>query len=243
VTVSYGPAGDQTLRLSVRDTGRGIAADKLSRLFTPFDRLGAEQSSVEGTGLGLALCQRLMQAMNGSIGASSSIGSGSTFWIEIPTAESPLAKLPGETRPSLLRGPAGSAARRTILYIEDNLSNLTLMEQMLADQPEVELITTMQGRLGLELAVKHNPDLILLDLHLPDVPGWDVLAELKRNLATCHIPVVVLSADATKRQIDRLMAGGARSYLTKPLDVAEFYRALEEATITPKLENAACAAA
>ena len=243
VTVSYGSAGDHVVRLSVRDTGRGIAADKLSRLFTSFDRLGAEQSGVAGTGLGLALCQRLMQAMQGSISASSSVGSGSTFCIEIPLAESPLARLPAEHRPAPQALNGSSGERRIILYIEDNLSNLTLMEQMLADQPDLELITAMQGRLGFDLALKHSPDLILLDLHLPDVPGWDVLDQLKRNLATCHIPVVVLSADATKRQIDRLMAGGALTYLTKPLDVAEFYRAIEEPLAGAKPETAVCAAA
>ncbi|HEX8281096.1 MAG TPA: PAS domain S-box protein, partial [Chthoniobacterales bacterium] len=203
VSVCYEAAADGMLRLSVADTGRGIPVDKLARLFTPFDRLGAEQSDVEGTGLGLALCRRLMEAMQGRIGVNSRTGDGSTFWIEIPLAESPLKRMESQLRDMAERGSALADEKRTLLYIEDNLSNLTLVEQMLADQPEIELISAMQGRLGFELALKHNPDLILLDLHLPDVPGWEVLEKLQRNLATCHIPVVVISADATKRQVDR----------------------------------------
>ena len=111
-----------------------------------------------------------------------------------------------------------------------------------ADRPDLELITAMQGRLGFILALKHNPDLILLDLHLPDVPGWKVLDQLKRNLATSHIPIVVISADATERQIDGALAAGARAYLTKPLELTEFYRTIDEATAQPR-NAVACAAA
>ena len=244
VTVAYAAAHDGNIRLTVRDTGRGIAADKLARLFTPFDRLGAEQSTVEGTGLGLALCQRLMHAMQGSIGVQSSIGNGSAFWIDLPAAESPLAQIaPALKRQTQDATADASADKRKILYIEDNLSNLTLVEQMLADQPEIELLTAMQGRLGFDIALKHSPDLILLDLHLPDLPGWEVLDLLKRNIATCNIPVVVISADATKRQVDRLLEAGARSYLTKPLDIPEFYRTIEDTTARPGRNAAACVAA
>ena len=234
VTISYAAAESGIVRLSVKDTGRGIAADKLARLFTPFDRLGAEQSTVEGTGLGLALCQRLMQAMHGTIGVNSTIGSGSTFWIELPESESPLAGVAAQQREMRGLGATAGVDTQKILYIEDNLSNLALVEQMLADRPELELITAMQGRLGFELALQHHPDLILLDLHLPDVPGWKVLEQLKCNPATAHIPVVIVSADATKRQIDRLLAAGARTYLTKPLELVEFYRTIDEATSPQK---------
>ena len=244
VTVAYTATESGNIRLTVRDTGRGIAADKLARLFTPFDRLGAEESTVEGTGLGLALSQRLMHAMNGAIGVQSSIGNGSAFWIELAAAESPLAKITAAPNRQTLDSTSDAAAdRRKILYIEDNLSNLTLVEQMLADQPEFELLTAMQGRLGFEIALKHSPDLILLDLHLPDLPGWEVLNLLKRNIATCNIPVVVISADATKRQLDRLLAAGARSYLTKPLDMPEFYRTIEDTTAKPGRSGAVCVAA
>lgn len=219
--------GDATVRVIVTDTGAGIAADKLPRLFTPFDRLGAEQSNVEGTGLGLALCQRLMHAMNGTIGVESDVGSGSNFWVELPHAESPFKRLPSS--PAAFEIQAGfSGKKRRVLYIEDNFSNVTLVEQMLAEQPAIELITAIQGRVGLELARQHRLDLILLDLHLPDVPGWEVLARLKAEEATRGVPVVVISADATPRQIEKLLAAGAHTYLTKPLDFTEFSRVVEE---------------
>lgn len=213
-------------RLVVTDTGAGIAPEKLARLFTPFDRLGAEQSDVEGTGLGLALCQRLMHAMGGDIGVHSVVGKGSAFWIELPAAESPLKSLPRDHGSKLDDASASGGGK--VLYIEDNLSNLTLVEQMLAEQSGIELLTAMQGGLGLDLARKHLPDLILLDLHLPDLRGHEVLARLRQDKRTREIPVVVISADATARQIQRLMAAGARSYLTKPLDIGEFFRVIDE---------------
>ena len=123
---------------------------------------------------------------------------------------------------------ASRAEGGRILYIEDNLSNLTLVEQMLAEQPHIELVTAMQGSLGLDLARKHLPDLILLDLHLPDLPGHEVLARLRADKLTCEIPVVVISADATTRQIQRLLAAGASNYLTKPLDIGQFFRVIDE---------------
>ncbi|HKP04638.1 MAG TPA: PAS domain S-box protein [Chthoniobacterales bacterium] len=224
-------------RLVVTDTGAGIGPEKLERLFTPFDRLGAEQSGVEGTGLGLALCQRLMHAMGGDIGVHSVVNKGSAFWIELPSVDSPLKTLPKDRGAKL----AEANGRGKILYIEDNLSNLTLVEQMLAEQPEIELLTAMQGGLGLELARRHSPDLILLDLHLPDLPGHKVLAGLREDSLTRHIPVVVISADATARQIQRLMSAGARSYLTKPIDIGEFFRVIDETMRGhgSRLENAA----
>jgi len=228
VTVSASRTENGAMRIVVSDTGPGISQEKLARLFTPFDRLGAEQTGVEGTGLGLALCQRLMQAMHGSIGADSTPRQGSTFWVELACADSPLERVALAKRRATLSATESDAKKRTILYVEDNLSNLTLIEQMLADQPNIELITAMQGQLGIELARRHSPDVILLDLHLPDLPGWEVLSRLQRDAVTRDIPVVIISADATSRQIKRLMAAGARAYLTKPLDMIEFARVLEE---------------
>jgi len=230
VTISCSALSKDTLRIAVSDMGAGIPGDKLARLFTPFDRLGAEYSSVEGTGLGLALCKRLMHAMGGSIGADSTLGRGSTFWIDLPHAESPFGRSSRLEATSPEKEHISFAGKRKILYIEDNLSNLTLVEQILSEEPAIELVSAMQGQLGLDLARKHSPDLILLDLHLPDLPGQEVLARLGRDEATRHIPVVVISADATARQIDQLMAAGAHAYLTKPLDVTEVLQVVEEAT-------------
>jgi PAS domain S-box-containing protein len=232
VSLSCTSSGQDKMRLAVSDTGVGIAAEKLSRLFTPFDRLGAEQSQVQGTGLGLALCQRLVKEMRGTIGVDSIVGGGSIFWIELSRTASPLQALATRkaTPTTEWQEDVTNAPRRTVLYIEDNLSNVTLIEQILETKPHIELMTAMQGTVGLELARQHLPDLIFLDLHLPDLPGWDVLSKLRANEATRNIPVVVISADATPRQIERLMAAGARKYLTKPVDVEEFCRVLDEAT-------------
>lgn len=234
VAVSVAPSSADKYRIVVSDTGAGISPDKLSRVFTPFDRLGAEQSEVQGTGLGLALSRRLIDSMGGSIGLTSDLGHGSTFWIELPQSPSPLQTVGIRARKTEPRLPLTTATdKRRILYIEDNLSNLTLIEQILEEHPEVELMTAMQGNIGLELARRHEPDLILLDLHLPDIPGWDVLAKLKESERTSDIPAVVISADATARQIERLLALGARGYLTKPLNVDQFLRVLADSRSAP----------
>lgn len=233
ITVAATRSGGDRVRIAVQDTGAGISREKLSRLFTAFERLGAERTDVEGTGLGLALCQRLVDAMHGSIGVDSEVGRGSTFWIELPFATSPLRAIDQQLRGTSSAALAPDRPRRTLLYIEDNLSNLTLMEQLLADFPEVKLVTAMQGGVALDLARRHAPDVVLLDLHLPDIPGWKVLERLRTDEATRDIPVIVISADATSRQIKRLLASGAQRYLTKPIDIAEFTRALEE-TCAPR---------
>ena len=215
------------VRLKVGDTGPGIPPEKIARLFTPFDRLGAEQTGVEGTGLGLALSKRLVELMGGTIGVDSTVGQGSTFWVELPQADGPVerfeqmaeGKIVGRKAPDILG---------TILYVEDNLSNLRLVERILAHRPNVRLLSAMQGGLGLELAREHRPDLIFLDLQLPDTPGREVLRRLQADGKTRGIPVVVISADATPGQTQRLLAEGARDFLTKPLDVKKLITLLDE---------------
>ena len=227
--VKYTPPGGSVMvsckdiggkvRLAVHDTGVGIAADKLERVFTPFDRLGAEQAGIEGTGLGLALSKRLVRAMRGVIGVESIEGQGSTFWLELVRQESPLDMIPAKSGPVARSKMEKTMTQRSVLYIEDNLSNLTLIEHLLREDAGFHLLTAMQGRIGLDLARQHSPDLILLDLHLPDIPGWDVLAELQGSEATRHIPTIIVSADATEGQCKRLLDAGARDYITKPIDV------------------------
>ena len=227
VEVTWGAGTDGTVRVAVTDTGIGIPAALVPRLFTPFDRLGAEQTAVEGSGLGLALSKRLAEAMAGTIGVTSVEGRGSTFWVELPAAS------PADEPPSGRHPPPGSVADFTIggtvLYIEDNLANLRLVERILSRRPGVRLLSAMQGRVGWDLARQHRPDLILLDLHLPDMQGDTVLRLVRGDAATQHIPVAILSADATPRQVDRLTAAGANHYLTKPLDIAEFLRVVDAA--------------
>lgn len=234
VVISDQVKNDKTVRLEISDNGPGIAPDKLNRVFTPFDRLGAEQSTVEGTGLGLSLCQRLVHAMQGTIGVQSVPGQGSTFWVELSRAPCPLAAISTARHRARQIAAQGNGIdhsenhTRSFLYIEDNLSNLKLVEELLREERQTKLLTATKGRFGLYLARQHLPDLILLDLHLPDLPGWDVLAELRADPATQSIPVVVISADATPGQIKRLISAGARAYLTKPLDVEEFFRVTNE---------------
>jgi PAS domain S-box-containing protein len=227
VTLSCQEAAGDMLRLSVSDTGPGIAPELLQRLFTPFDRLGAEATVAEGTGLGLALSKRLAEAMQGRLGVESEVGQGSTFWLELPQAEPPLS-LPPEEAEAAPAPEAALAEPRTVLYIEDNLSNLRLVERILARKTDFRLVAAMQGSLGLSLAREHRPDLILLDLHLPDAPGHEVLARLRADPLTQAIPVIVLSAEASPGQVQRLLAQGATAYLTKPLEVGRFLEVLAQ---------------
>jgi PAS domain S-box-containing protein len=214
------------LRISISDSGPGIPKEKRDRLFVAFDRLGAENQAVQGTGLGLALSKRLTEAMGGRIGESQP-EKGASFWIEFPIVASPRERIATDTRKVTVPFAGIGKQLKTLLYIEDNVSNLTLIEHLLGEHPPIKLISAMQGNLGLELAARHRPDLVLLDLHLPDMGGAEVLSKLKADSRTSAIPVIMLSADATKSQIDKLMVAGASDYLTKPLDVDRFLKAIE----------------
>jgi PAS domain S-box-containing protein len=238
VVVSCVALPGEKFQIRVRDTGTGVAAENITRLFTPFERLGADQSEIEGTGLGLAVSKRLVEAMGGTIGAESIIGEGSTFWIALSAAEAPSSqRLAGTPVANDRFAESSPATRRTILYIEDNLANLALIEDLLGERPDLRLMTAMQGRVGLDLAMQHKPDLTLLDLHLPDMPGWEVMAQLRASEATRGMPIVAVSADATPAQIKRILAAGANDYVTKPIDVPKLLGILE--TRLPVLESAA----
>jgi PAS domain S-box-containing protein len=232
------PAPDERLRIKVTDTGPGIAEDAVERLFVPFERLATERS-IEGTGLGLPLSKRLAEAMGGTLELVSTPGQGSTFWVELPLVEGPVQRDERQQAQSQLvqEQPEQTAPALTVLYIEDNLSNLKLVERVLGRRPAVTLISAMRPHLGLDLASQHHPDLILLDLHLPDMPGEEVLRRLRANSKTAEIPVVVLSADARPGLIQRLLDQGARAFLTKPLDVKELLELLD--AIAPVPEQAA----
>ena len=217
------------LRITVADTGPGIPPDALDRLFVPFERLERDQGAVEGTGLGLPLSQRLAGAMGGTLELTTTVDHGSTFWVELPLTESLADRVElHEGRAALVHAQANPAwPALTVLCIEDNASNLELVEQVLNRLPHVTLIPAMRPQLGLDLAAEHHPDLVLLDLHLPDMPGQEVLRRLRANPSTADVPVVVLSADARPSQIERMLDQGARAFLTKPLDVKELLALLD----------------
>jgi PAS domain S-box-containing protein len=224
------------MRIAINDTGAGIAQEKLEKLFTPFERLDADQTGVEGTGLGLALSKRLAELMGGDTGVESVVGQGSRFWVELPAAASPLEQVEVETI-SPLHLPEIYRTGRTVLYIEDNSSNLRLIEHIFKQWPDIKLLSAMQGSLGFELACKHDPDLILLDLHLPDVHGERVLEWLRQDPRTKTTPVVIISADATPREAVRLLDLGANSYITKPINVKHFVTVIMDALEERELTN------
>lgn len=227
VTVGCSSVPGHRLRITITDTGLGILPQDLQRLFTPFERLNATHSAIEGTGLGLALSKRLIETMEGEMGIESTVGEGTTLWIDMPLVEAPLERHE-RTHVEEQEEKETSGPSRTVLCIEDNLSNLRLIERVLQHQTQVTLLSAMQGSLGIELAMQHQPDLILLDLHLPDMMGDEVLRRLQANPVTRQIPVVMISADATNGQIERLRDAGAVEYLTKPLDVKQFIGVLNE---------------
>jgi signal transduction histidine kinase len=208
------------VRISVNDSGFGIRPEHFGEVFQPFARFSSDDVTIEGTGIGLVLVKNLAEIMGGSVGFESEYGQGSTFWVEFPLIEPAQAQAFMEAPVPGVRNNFGWRGR--ILYIEDNLANLTLIERILRNEPGVELLSAMQGRLGLELAAEHLPDLVLLDVHLPDMQGDEVLRDLRANERTADIPVVVLSADATDRQMRRMLDAHAVAYLTKPIDLDAF---------------------
>ena len=221
VRVTLEPRPDERLAIRVADTGPGIPPEHKQQLFEPFERLGAEETSVEGTGLGLALSKRLVEAMGGAIDAESDPDHGTTMSVELPRTPPN-----GPPRPRAEVRPIPPLRGRTVLYIEDNLANVRLVERLLERFTDVRLLPAMQGNLGLELAREHKPDLVLLDLNLPDLTGREVLLRLRAEPALRATPIIVVSADATEREQKRLLAAGADAYFTKPLDVAQFLTAL-----------------
>jgi PAS domain S-box-containing protein len=216
IQVSCELSGRQSLRTCIRDTGPGIAAESLSRLFKPFERLESSYTGVEGTGIGLALAKKLVEAMRGKIGVESVQGEGSTFWFELPLAEAtPIA------------AAVAHAYSRKILHIEDNPANLRLVRKILSVRNDIELLEAKSAEAGLEIAENHLPSLILLDINLPGMNGLEALRQLRDNPVTRDIPVIAITANAMPRDIERGKAAGFNEYLTKPLDVGEFLKVVD----------------
>jgi signal transduction histidine kinase len=227
--------GDR-LRICIRDTGRGIADYDMGRLFTPFQRLDAAQAGIEGAGLGLALSRQLIEAMGGTIGATSAPGEGSVFWVELPVAQ-PAATADAAAGPDPVVEQRAYTAPKTILYVEDMLESLLLVEHILKQRPSTSLVPAMLGGAALDLAAEYRPHLILLDLNLPDIPGEELLRRLKADPATSATPVVIISAVAER--MDSLLAMGASAYLTKPISVRDFLHTLDALLAAPQPAAAA----
>jgi PAS domain S-box-containing protein len=227
----------ERVRVSVTDSGAGLPPEMLRQLFQPFNRLGQERSTEEGTGIGLVMSKRLVEMMGGIIGVDSTVGSGSVFWFELNAASEP--KLETDLAPSLVARaqiPHG-APLRTLLYVEDNPANLKLIEQLMGRRPDIHLLSARDGNTGIQLARTNQPAVILMDINLPGISGIEALKILREDPTTARIPVIALSANAMPRDIEKGLQAGFFRYLTKPIKVNAFMDTLEVA-----LEYAALAA-
>ncbi len=222
--------GGKHIRISIRDAGKGLPPEKLAQLFQPFNRLGQEAGGAEGTGIGLVVTKRLVELLGGAIGVESTVGEGSTFWVELIEAIEPQLSIDGdEPAVTVKLQTAPSERLRTLVYVEDNPANLTLVEQLILRRPDLRLLTATNGRQGIELICSTRPDVILMDINLPDISGIEALKILRGNPSTAHIPVVALSANAMPRDIEQGMQAGFFLYLTKPIMVKKFIDTLNVA--------------
>ena len=232
VYVECRPSPPDSIRISVRDTGAGLAPEQLAQLFQPFNRLGKEASAEEGTGIGLVMTKRLVGLMGGAIGAQSAVGVGSEFWVELKLTSAPqLAFLEAERAALAPPRLAEGAPLRTLLYVEDNPANLQLVEQLIARRPDLRLLSAADGNLGVEFARVYQPQVILMDINLPGISGIEALKILRADPSTAHIPIIALSANAVPRDIQRGLEAGFFNYLTKPIIVTQFMDALDVALV------------
>lgn len=227
----------EILRIAVADTGLGIAPERLGELFQPFSRLDAERGEVEGTGIGLTITRRLVEMMGGSVGVESKVGAGSTFWVDLPEDEGGQtievhADEPDAAEDVVCERPA------CILYIEDNPANIKLVTQILGRHKHLRLQTAHTPQLGLELALAHAPDLILLDINMPGLDGFQVLNVLKGDARLKSVPVIAVTANAMPRDVERGLEAGFVAYLTKPLDIQHFVQTVDHWLDPSKTEGA-----
>jgi PAS domain S-box-containing protein len=232
VTVDWkfnpGGSSPERVRVSVRDTGAGLAPQMLTQLFQSFNRLGRETTAEEGTGIGLVMSKRLVELMGGAIGVESTVGVGSVFWFDLNSAVAP--GLAATESPAIAQAQVRRSAKlRTLLCVEDNPANLKLIEQLIARRPDMRLLTARDGNMGIQIARTSHPELILMDINLPGISGIEALRLLREDPDTAHIPVVALSANAMPRDIEKGLQAGFFRYLTKPIKVGEFMNTLDVA--------------
>jgi PAS domain S-box-containing protein len=219
------------LRISIKDSGVGLTPEKLSQLFEPFNRLGQEGGSVEGTGIGLVVTRRLIDLMEGTIGVESIVGVGSEFWIELMRGDIPQPIANNNMSEDFLERTQSqeNKARRTLLYVEDNPANLMLVEQIMIEHPHISMFSARDANHGIALARAHHPDVILMDINLPGMGGIEAMNNLRKDSATMHIPIIALSANAMLQDIEKGQNAGFFCYLTKPIKINEFMHALDKA--------------
>jgi CheY-like chemotaxis protein len=236
VEVECAEAAPGRIRVSVRDTGAGLSPEQITQLFQAFNRLGQEVGGVEGTGIGLVVAKQLVELMGGAIGVGSTVGTGSVFWFELASTAEP--RLPEEEVASSAKPSVRPPGPHTLLYIEDNPANLKLVEQIIARYPDLSLLTGVTGNSGVQIARDNHPDLILMDINLPDIDGFEVLRILRSDEATARIPVIAVTANAMSRDIRRGQEAGFLRYITKPIKVDEFMDALDSALAVEVMESA-----
>ncbi len=230
VEVTYAASARGRIRISIRDTGVGLPPEKVAQLFQPFNRLGQEAGGEEGTGIGLVVAKKLTELMGGVIGVESTVGVGSVFWFELMIAAEPQLASSGVERETPAQSQVPGKARvRTVLYVEDNPANMKLVEQIIARRPDLRLLSAVTGTAGIELAHANQPDVILMDINLPDISGIDALRLLRKDPATAHIPIVAVSANAMPHDIEKGLQEGFFRYITKPIKVSEFMDTLNTA--------------
>jgi PAS domain S-box-containing protein len=227
-----------SVRISVWDTGAGLAPAQLAQLFQPFNRLGQEGKDKQGTGIGLVVCKRLVEWMGGIIGMESTVGQGSVFWVELGLTTEPHPEARTDKHTAIpLANIQGSVPLHTLLYVEDNPANLMLVEDIIERRPDVRLLSAKDGKSGIAIARTALPDVILMDINLPGMSGIDALGILSADHATKHIPVIALSANAVPRDIEKGLQAGFYRYLTKPIKVTEFMDTLDMALKFVKAES------
>ena len=230
VVVECSLSRPDAIRISVRNTGPGLTPDQLGQLFQPFNRLGQERGAEEGTGIGLVVTKRLIELMGGTIGADSTIGVGSVFWIELRHANAPQLTGYDNRHVALAKSQApDGTALGTLLYVEDNPANLELVEQIIARRTDLRLLSAAEGSIGIEFARAYQPDVILMDINLPGISGIDAMRVLRADPSTAQIPIIALSANAVPRDIAKALDAGFFSYITKPIKVEHFMQTLDAA--------------